>query len=439
MAKFTFPGGIHINEGKGMSKDTPIKTLLPKRELVYPLSLQYGAPTSPIVSVGDRVLAGQKIAEGKNYLSVPILSSVSGTVVAIEDRLQASGSIEPCIVIENDGLYENVGFYPVAPLDKLTSQEILDIVRDAGIVGLGGFGTPTHVKLAPKNPRRIEFVIANCAESEPYLTSDYRRVLEEPDRLIGGMKILLKMFPKARAILAVDEDCPECLSVLRQLTRNERKISVRAVKAKYPQGNERQLIYVTTGRSIRSKMNASDVGCIVHNIDTIIAIYHAVVEGHPLLDRVLTVSGDAVKNPRNYRVHIGMSYQELVDEIGGFETEPAKILTGGPMTGAEITDLNVPMTRTANALLAFKQDETANIIPEPCIRCGRCVDVCPAKLLPACLADLAQNDDTEGFLDYHGQECIECGCCSYICPAKRQLAQDIKMYKRQIASYKRGE
>lgn len=438
MAKLTFLGGIHPYDGKDLSKDKPILEILPKGDLVYPLSQHIGAPARPIVQKGDRVLTGQKIAESGGFVSAPIYASVSGTVKAIEPRRVVTGDSIMSIVVENDGLYEDVGFYPAAPLDKLTKEEILETVKEAGIVGMGGAGFPTHVKLSPREPDKIEYVIANCAECEPYLTSDYRRMLEEPEKLIGGLKIILRLFDNAQGILAVEDNKPDCISLLRQLTKDEPRISVKALKTKYPQGAERQLIYATTGRKINSSMLPADVGCVVNNVDTVVAVYRAVAEGRPLMERIVTVTGDAVANPRNFRVRIGTSYDELVEEAGGFRVQPEKMICGGPMMGFAMFDLHVPTTKTSTALLALSRDDVSAMEPGPCINCGRCVEVCPGRVIPSRLADYAEHFDEEAFLENNGMECCECGCCSFICPAKRPLTQEIKsMRKIQLAKKKK--
>ena len=438
MAKLTFVGGIHPYDGKELSKDMPIMDILPKGELVYPLSQHIGAPAKAIVQKGDRVLAGQKIAESGAFVSAPVYASVSGVVKSIEPRRVVTGDMVMSIVVENDGLYEDVGFFPAAPLDKLSREEIIEIIREAGIVGMGGAGFPTHVKLSPKEPEEIDYVIANCAECEPYLTSDYRRMLEEPEKLIGGLKILLSLFENAQGILAVEDNKPDCIALLRKLTKDETNISVKALKTKYPQGGERHLIYATTGRKINSTMLPADVGCIVNNVDTIVAVYRALTEGRPLMERIVTVTGDAIENPRNFRVKIGMSYQEILEEAGGFRTKPEKIICGGPMMGFAMFDLNVPTTKTSTALLAFTKDEVSALEPGPCINCGRCVEVCPGRVSPSRLADYAERFDEEAFLANHGMECCECGCCSYVCPARRHLTQEIKsMRKMQLAKRKK--
>ena len=303
---------------------------------------------------------------------------------------------------------------------------------------MGGAGFPTHVKLSPREPEKIDYIIANCAECEPYLTSDYRRMLEEPEKLVGGLRIILQLFPNASGILAVEDNKPDCISLLRGIVKDDPKITVKALKTKYPQGGERQLIYAVTGRKINSAMLPADVGCVVNNVDTVVAVYRAVMEGKPLMERIVTVTGDAVAAPQNFRVRIGTSYSELMEAAGGFRGTPEKIICGGPMMGFGMFDLNVPTTKTSTALLALSKDDVSAMEPGPCINCGRCVEVCPGRVIPSRLADYAQRYDEEAFLANHGMECCECGCCSFICPAKRPLTQEIKsMRKIQLAKKKK--
>ena len=437
MAKLTFVGGIHPYDGKDLSKDRPIADVLPGNELVYPLSQHIGAPAKPIVAKGDRVLMGQKIAESGGFVSAPIYASVSGTVKALEARRVVTGDQVMSIVVENDGQYEDVGFRPREDAKSLSREEIVDIIKEAGIVGMGGAGFPTHVKLSPKEPEKIDYVIANCAECEPYLTSDYRRMLEEPEKLVGGLRIALQLFPNATGILAVEDNKPDCVSLLRGLVKDDPKISVKALKTKYPQGGERQLIYATTGRRINSTMLPADVGCVVNNVDTIVAVYRAVMEGRPLIERIVTVTGDAVAVPQNFRVKIGTSYSQVLEAAGGFKSTPEKIICGGPMMGFGMFDLNVPTTKTSTALLALSKDEVSAMEPGPCINCGRCVEVCPGRVIPSRLADYAERFDEEAFLANYGMECCECGCCSFICPAKRPLTQQIKSMRKILLAKKK--
>lgn len=437
MAKLTFAGGIHPYDGKDLSKDKPIQDVLPGGTLVYPVSQHIGAPAEPIVNRGDRVLAGQKIAESGGFVSAPVFSSVSGTVKGIEPRRVVTGDMVNSIIIENDGKYEEAKFRPAESVNRLSGDDILNAVREAGIVGMGGAGFPTHVKLSPKAPEKIEYVIANCAECEPYLTSDYRRMLEEPEKLIGGLKIIMRLFGRAQGILAVEDNKPDCIALLRRLTKDEKRITVKALKTKYPQGGERSLIFAVTGRRVNSTMLPADVGCVVNNVDTMVAVYCAVAEGRPLTSRIVTVTGDAVKKPCNFRVPIGMSYAELLEAAGGYRVRPEKIVCGGPMMGFALFDLNVPVTKTSTALLALSADEVSAMEPGPCINCGRCLEVCPGRVMPSKLACYAERFDEEAFLENHGMECCECGCCSFICPAKRPLTQEIKSMRKILLAKKK--
>ncbi len=430
MAKFTFAGGVHPQDGKDLSKDKPITLLKAGKELVYPLSQHIGAPAAALVQKGDRVLKGQKIAEAGGFVSAPIFSSVSGTVKALEPRRVATGDMVMSIVVENDELDETVEYHPIPDWHKAGKDEILNAIKEAGIVGMGGAGFPTHVKLSPKDPDQIDYVIANCAECEPYLTSDYRRMMEEPEKLVEGLQIIMSLFEKSHGILAVEDNKPDCIEILKKLTQDDPRISVKALRTKYPQGAERMLIYATTGRKVNSNMLPADVGCVVNNVDTIVAVYHAVKEGRPLIERIVTVTGDAVQDPRNFKIPIGMSYRELLEADGGWKTEPEQIICGGPMMGFAMFGLDVPTTKTSTALLAFVHDEVAASEPGPCIRCGRCVEVCPGRVMPALLASYAEHGDEEAFLQNGGMECCECGCCSFTCPAKRPLTQEIKSMRK---------
>ncbi len=439
MAKLTFLGGIHPYDGKDLSKDKPIRTIFPKGDLVYPLSQHIGAPATAIVAKGDRVLVGQKIAEATGFVSAPIYASVSGTVKAIEPRRVVTGDSVMSIVVEDDGQYEEMKeMLPVKPLEKMTTEDIVNVVKEAGIVGMGGAGFPTFIKLSPKEPAKIDYVIANCAGCEPYLTSHYRRMLEEPEKVVGGLKIILSLFKNAHGILAVEDNKPDCIKKLKELVVGEPRITVKALKTKYPQGAERTLIYATTGRQINSTMLPADAGCVVNNVDTIVAVYRAVTEGRPLIERIVTVTGDAIKEPQNFRVRIGTNYSELIEEAGGFKESPEKIVCGGPMMGFAMFGTDVPTTKTSTALLCLTYDEVAANEPGPCINCGRCVEVCPGRVVPSKLATCAEHFDEEGFLKGNGMECCECGCCSFICPAKRPLTQQIKsMRKIQLAKKKK--
>ena len=438
MGLLTFKGGIHPNDGKELSKDKPIQPLKPQKEMAYLVSQHIGAPAKPIVKKGDRVLAGQMIAEAGGFVSAPVYASVSGTVKTIEPRLTATGGMCNAIIVENDQRYESVEFTGNDHPEKLSKQEILKIIQNAGVVGMGGAGFPTHVKLSPKEPDKIEYILVNGAECEPYLTSDYRRLLEEPEKVIGGLKIMLQLFDNAKGYICIEDNKPDCIEKLSKLVENEPKIEVKALKTKYPQGAERMLIYATTGRTINSSLLPADAGCVVDNVDTVVAIYKAVVLGMPLMSRIVTITGDAVVEPKNFSVPVGTNFQELLDAAGGLKGPVEKIISGGPMMGFAMFDVNVPVTKTTSALLCLTTDEVAHSETTACINCGKCVSACPEHLLPTKLAKFAAKKDEANFLKYNGLECCECGCCSFVCPAKRNIAQDIKsMRKIALANRKK--
>ncbi len=437
MGLFTFKGGVHPYDGKDLSKDKPIREYLPKGDMVYPLSQHIGAPAIPVVAKGDAVLKGQKIAEAGGFVSAPIYSSVSGTVKAIEPRRVVVGDMVNSIIIENDGQFNEVEYTPVDDVSTLSKEEIIGRIKEAGVVGMGGAGFPTHVKLSPKEPEKIEYVIANCAECEPYLTSDYRRMIEEPETLIEGMRIILSLFDGAKGIFGIEDNKPDCIAKLTELCKNEPRMEVMALKTKYPQGSERQLIYATTKRAINSTMLPADAGCIVDNVDTICSIYRAVKLGRPLMHRIVTITGQAVNEPANFNICIGTNYAELVEAAGGFKTEPQKIISGGPMMGFALFSMDIPTTKTTSALLCLTEDEVAKYETTACINCGRCVEACPSRIVPSKLADFSENNLPEAFEKWYGMECVECGSCSYTCPARRHLAQSIKSMKKTIIANRR--
>ena len=438
MGKLTFRGGIHPYEGKELSKDHPIEKYLPKGDLVYPLSQHIGAPSVPCVKKGDTVLAGQKIADAGGFVSVPLHASVSGTVKGIEKRLNATGSMVDCIVIENDQQYQETEFQE-ARLEDLTKEEILNRIKEGGVVGMGGAGFPTHVKRAPKDPSKIEYILVNGAECEPYITSDYRRMIEEPEKVVKGLQVILTLFDSAKGYICIEDNKPDCIAKMKELVKDIDRIEVKEMMTKYPQGGERTLIYAATGREINSTMLPADVGCVVDNVETVISVYKAVILGRPVNSRVVTVTGDGIKEPKNLLVLAGTDMSELVDAAGGLKAKIAKAISGGPMMGFALYDLHVPCTKTTSAFLFLEHDAVseAQEIQTACINCGRCVSVCPGHVLPARLAKLAERGDMAGFEALDGMECCECGCCSYICPAKRPLTQSIKSMRKMVLASRR--
>ena len=438
MGKVMLRGGIRLYDGKELSKDKPITVLFPKGDAVYPVSQHIGVPAKPVVAVGDKVLVGQRIAEARGVVSAHVISAVSGTVKAIEERLTASGELCESIVIENDGAFTTTEQFGIRrEYESLSKEEIRQYIKDAGVVGMGGMGFPTHVKLTPKRDDAISYVIVNGAECEPYLTADYRLMLEEGERLVKGLKILLQLFESARGVVLITDDKKEAVRRISGLVKNEERISVKVVKARYPQGAERQVIKAVTGRSINSSMLPADAGCVVHNVETVISVYRAVAESIPLIRRVITVSGDGVAAPQNFLVCTGTSYGELVEAAGGVKENPELLLVGGPMRGKAFAELTVPVTKTSSALLAFSENAVVKLPTSPCIRCGRCIAVCPSRLVPQKLVKYAQHSDKEGFMRRDGMECCECGACTYVCPAGIPLTQSFRQLRRSILDERR--
>lgn len=439
MGFLTFIGGIHPVEGKELSKDKPVRDYQPKGELVYPLSQHIGAPAKPIVEKGERVLAGQKIAEAGGFVSAPVHASASGTIKGFEKRLNNVGNIVDCVILENDGLYEEAAYTPAASIFSLDKKEILKRIQEGGIVGMGGAGFPTHVKLSPQEPEKIDYVLVNGAECEPYLTSDYRRMLDEGEDLVEGLQIMLQLFENAKGCICIEDNKPDCIAHMKELVKDIPRIEVKELMTKYPQGGERFLIYAVTQRELNSSMLPADVGCVVDNVDTVTAICHAVRDGRPVIRKLMTVTGDGIREPQNIRVPIGTNMAEIIDAAGGLVGNPEKIISGGPMMGFPLFHLDVPCVKTSSAILCLQKDTVSHSVQTACINCGRCVSVCPGHVVPARLATYASRGDSENFQKYNGMECCECGCCSYICPAKRPLTQMIKsMRKMVLAARKKG-
>ena len=437
MAFLTFRGGVHPYDGKELSKEKPVRELLPGKELVYPLSQHIGAPAKPIVAKGDHVLAGQKIAEMGGFVSANIHASVSGTVKEIKKVRNNVGSMVDAIVVENDEKYETVEFQKADSLEALSKEEILERIKEGGVVGMGGAGFPTHVKLAPKEPEKIEYVLVNGAECEPYLTSDYRRMLEQPEWIIGGLKCILKLFDNAKGYICIEDNKPDCIAKISEMVKNEPKIEVQTLKTKYPQGAERCLIYAVSGREINSSMLPADAGCVVDNIDTVCAVYRAVMAGEPVMDRIVTVTGEAVADPCNFKAKLGTSFADLLEAAGGFKQPAKKIISGGPMMGFAMFDYHVPVVKTSSAMLCMTEDDISEKEPTACINCGRCVNACPARLVPSRLATYSEHGQAELFEKHYGMECVECGCCSFVCPAKRPLTQSMRSMRKMVMANRR--
>lgn len=438
LMKKVFKNGVHPFEGKDFSKDAPIKSIDAGEKTVYPVLQHIGAPAKILVEKGNKVLKGQMIAQADGFISAPVHSSVSGTVSAIEERSVTDGGKVLSVIIENDKEYKTVdSFGKDRNISELTREDIINIIKDAGIVGLGGAGFPTAVKLSPKNIDNIDTLIINAAECEPYLTSDYRLMVEKSDCIVKGIVAVLKLFNSAKAVIAIEDNKSDAVELFSEKVSGNDKITVEKLKTKYPQGGERQLIYSVTGRKINSNMLPADVGCIVVNVASCYAIYEAVYKNIPLIHKILTVTGEGVNTPCNLDVPLGMSHYEVLEKAGGAKDDVVKFISGGPMMGMAMGSLDVPVVKTSASILAFTSDDVAALPQSACIHCGKCISVCPQTLIPQMMAKAVKSENFEQFDKLGGMECIGCGCCSYICPAKIPLTQLFKLGKLKVREINR--
>lgn len=416
-----FRGGIHPADGKTLAREGAIETMPAPALVTLPLSQHIGAPCEPIVKVGEQVKRGQCIATSKSFLHADIHASVSGKVKKIEDGM---------IFIENDGQDTWADGLPLSrDWQAMTREELLGAIEAAGIVGMGGATFPAHVKLMPKKP--VDVLILNGAECEPYLTADDRLMREEPERVVKGARILAKILGTKRSVIAVEANKPEAAAALQRAAGEG--IEVAVLRTRYPQGAEKMLIYAVTGREVPLGGLPMDAGAVVQNVGTAAAVTDACLHGLPLTERITTVSGDAIRTPKNLRVRLGTSYRDAIAFCGGFSEQPDKVLAGGPMMGRAQESLDVPITKGSSGILALTRRITAHGPELHCIRCGRCVEACPMGLVPSMLSILGERQDVEKARDSYGvMNCIECGCCTYVCPAKRNIVQYIRVTKGAV-------
>lgn len=428
MAHFTFRGGIELRENKDRTKNIAIEEVLPGKMLVFPLRHQ----EKPLVIPGEYVIAGQLLARSEEGSMSRIHCSVSGIVKEIVEKEMISGETVSCIVVENDQNYEEIDFSDFVEADDLENSQILARIMNAGVVDSNGSGEPVWTKLDVKEPNKIRHVIINCVESEPYLTSRYRLAVERPEWIWEGLRILLKMFPNAKGILAVENGQQEAITSLQKILADSKNMKIIPMKRKYPQDTERMLIYACTGKQIGSNKTAEDARCIVMNSDTVYAICNAVTFGKPMYKRLITVSGGAIQNPKNMEVSMGTLLSDLAAFTGEYLETPNQLIVGGPMRGTLVEHLEYPVTKDLTALLALKEKYPFKAELSECIGCGYCVDVCNEQLLPTRLVKAATEEKKDLFLALGGMECCECGSCSYICPAARNLTRIIKQMKKKI-------
>ena len=428
-----FYGGVHPAEHKEATERKPVIPLEEApAQVVIPMSMHVGAPCKPIVAVGDQVTVGQKIGEIAG-LGAPIHASVSGKVVAVEPRPHPGGGKMMSVVIEND--FQDTPCDAIRHrenVDALTPQEIIDIVKEAGITGMGGAGFPTHVKLSGA-VGKVDTILINGAECEPYITADHRLMLEQGERVIGGARILMQAFGLKSAVIGVEANKEDAIEHLKSLVGGKGDVIVESLRTRYPQGAEKQLIQRITGREVPPGGLPAHVGCAVFNVGTAAAVYDAVVSGKPVTHRVLTVTGDSIQEPKNLLVPLGTSFQYLIDEAKGFKEDPDRILTGGPMMGIAQYNLDVTCIKGTNAVLCLTKREAAPVVEEEvCLRCGRCVNVCPMHLTPVYMHLYAEKGMWKEAEALNVMDCIECGSCNYICPARIHLVQSFRVTKGEL-------
>ena len=434
---FTFQGGIHPNGNKTATNLRPIQTLKAPEQVILPMSMHIGAPCEPIVNVGDIVDMGQMIAQSGAFVSAPIHATISGKVVAIKPMLHPNGAEVLSIVIEND--YQDRLHSSVKPMDfaAMSNDERIEAIRTAGCVGHGGATFPTHVKIK-SGIGKVDTVIINAAECEPYLTSDHRVLLESPEEVVGGLEMLVEIMGVKNAFIGIELNKKDAFKGIESLLKNQDIIKIAPLKPKYPQGSEKHLINAITGREVPSGKLPADAGCAVFNVDTAAAIYRRFKFGHPIMRRIVTVSGSAILHPKNLDTRIGTPVVNLIDACGGFKEPPNKLIMGGPMMGNAQFSLDVPVIKGTGAYLAFCEDEDQTVTNPTCIRCGKCIDVCPMNLAPCYLNIYGKNNDLEKCADIGMLDCIECGACAYECPARIPLVQQFRVSKLKIMNARRA-
>ncbi|MGL5316273.1 MAG: electron transport complex subunit RsxC [Peptostreptococcaceae bacterium] len=441
MKLLTFKGGIHPPYRKEYSDKKALEKAESPKEVYIPLQQHIGAPAKAIVEVGEGVKLGQKIGEQQGFVSCNVHSSVSGKVIAIEEH-EVPGGRGLCIVIENDfkeTIHESVT--PKGNLEDLSKEEIVSIIKEAGIVGMGGATFPTHIKISPPPDKKIDVVILNGAECEPYLTADHRLMLENPEDVVFGLKVLMKALNVTKGYIGIEANKPDALDAIQKESQKYNDIEVVGLEVKYPQGAEKQLIYACTGREVPSGGLPMDAGAVVNNVGTAAQIAKTIKTGMPLVERVTTVTGSCITEPKNLITKVGTLVSEIIDQCGGFKQDKklGKVIMGGPMMGIAQYTIDIPTNKGASGILCLDEDESRTPKPQNCLRCGKCLGVCPAFLQPLYISAYSLKNEFDNAEKFRALDCIECGSCSFICPARRPLLQSVRNAKREIIAMKRKE
>lgn len=433
MGLATFKGGVHPPDKKELAAKSPLVEASSPKTVVIPLIQHLGAPCKPIVTIGQEVKKGEMIGEPGGFVSAPVHSSVSGKVVAMGEFPISIGRMVNSIVIENDGKEEWTTLKDNPDYMNLSSEELKGKIKDAGIVGMGGAAFPTHVKLSPPKEKPIDAVIINGAECEPYLTADYRLMIEKPSEIIDGLKILMKILGVSKGYVGIENNKPDAVLKMKEAAKDS-NIEVHALEVKYPQGAEKMLIEALLDREVPPPPGLPmDVGVVVHNVGTTIAIYEVARYGKPLIDRVVTVTGEGIKEPKNLIAKVGTLISQLIEDCGGIKNGEAKVISGGPMMGFALYTLDVPVTKGTSGVLVIPESDIVHADKfGPCIRCGRCIDVCPMYLIPSMLSLFSEKGFFEDAKEYNLFACFECGTCAYVCPSKRPIVQFIRLAKSMV-------
>ena len=426
----TFKGGIHPPYNKNYTDKLSIETLRPPREIVIPMSMHIGAPCTPVVEAGDEVKMGQLVGQAAGFVSANIHSSVSGKVTAVEKRLTGSGQKTLCVIVEND--FKDTMADGIAPSDylELTKEELLDKISAAGIVGLGGATFPARVKFTIADDIKIDYIILNGAECEPYLTCDHALMREYPEKVIGGLKIMMKILGLKEGHIGVEDNKPDAIEKLE--AASDGSVIVHALETKYPQGGEKQLINAITGREVPSGKLPSAVGCVVANVATAAAVYDAVSAGTPVIERIVTVTGSGIRTPKVLSFRIGTLIHDMIESCDGLTEDAAKIILGGPMMGFAQYDTMIPSNKGTSGVLVLNAADAFAEEPSSCIRCAKCTQACPMHLMPLYISGFAEKNDAERCEEYNALDCIECGSCAFVCPARRPLVSTIRLAKRFV-------